>query len=502
MGNHQSLRRATLTSKRAADLFECAVATNVHLLLDRGSDVHRCRVNAELGSRAHANIKRRIRFDRVLTVRWGWSRTYERRGRAISIDVKKGLDKVWMPVTGSGQQRSAALVLSRHVWEANRQSGLHKLAELYCLRGLDVDLATFGVPIADVLRPWIWNEKVSGFTLVRGKRYLVHGCRLYNFTSPSLTVPGPMQRLLPESLIGALELTTIPPLLRRIQRLGRAYNFIAFDSSVSIRWYEQLRRVFPSAKIVYRPSDPLHFRKTDGRIQRAERLLLKEADTVLFVNEQRVALCARAYPELDLSGPQYHIVPNGVDVEPFTRQWPRPAEYRDRPVAAYLGVSWVWWDMVFHCARELPEVDFCIVSPTRPSRDDQRELRNYENVIYIPGVPPEDVPRYLTNCDVCMVPYINNPMLETVGMHAKLLQAMAARRPIVASHLSRDFEQYGVAVSNDPNEFIAKLREALKTGTRDYDFDLQARSWTRVQDAFARAMRLNCVDDNASSDQA
>ncbi len=383
-----------------------------------------------------------------------------------------------------------ALVLSAHNWKSNRQAGFHKLAEALCERGLDVDFVSFPRPYYGALKQHELFNARSLWRLTRGRRYEVQGQTLTNFTCPTLALPMPTRRCVPARLFAALETATLPSLIGRIRRRRRAYRWIVFESTSCVRLYPALKRYFPSAKVAYRSSDPLPHASSKGPSQDAERELLAEADVVLLVNEEGRDLYAEAYPQCKLDEPRVQILPNGVDVSRYRRTYPKPESFGQRPVALYVGTWAVDWDVILYCADRLPQIDLHVVRPDRLPRRFRREIRRRENVFFTPGIPPSEVPRYITNCDAVMVPYLAGTHLRCLGLHAKLLQAMAAGRPLATLNLAPELDRYGVAVASDRDGFLHILREALAAGETAYPVDLEARSWGRFREGFMAALEL------------
>jgi len=107
------------------------------------------------------------------------------------------------------------------------------------------------------------------------------------------------------------------------------------------------------------------------------------------------------------------------------------------------------------------------------------------NCSYIPGVSPGEVAPFVVNCDVFLVPYpLGNLRTPTIGLTAKLLQAMAARKPIIARNVNPGLSQYGVQVCDTDDEFVAGVRDSLAEGARIYPVDLEAYDWALIQSDF------------------
>ena len=144
----------------------------------------------------------------------------------------------------------------------------------------------------------------------------------------------------------------------------------------------------------------------------------------------------------------YKIIPNGIDIDHFTRNaepWP---QYRDgktnilfvgrlekRKGLKYLldAYSRIKWD--------LPETRLLVVGAGTPDKESHRILaaRALKDVEFIGPVSHEDLPRYYASADIFCSPATG---FESFGI--VLLEAMAAGKPVVASNI----EGYASIVSD------------------------------------------------------
>ena len=144
----------------------------------------------------------------------------------------------------------------------------------------------------------------------------------------------------------------------------------------------------------------------------------------------------------------YKIIPNGIDVDHFTRNstpWP---QYQDgktnilfvgrlekRKGLKYLleAYSRLKWD--------LPNIRLLVVGPGHPDRDCFRIIgaRGLDDVVFVGKVSNDDLPRYYASADIFCAPATG---AESFGI--VLLEAMAAGKPVVAS----DIEGYKCIVSH------------------------------------------------------
>ncbi len=74
-------------------------------------------------------------------------------------------------------------------------------------------------------------------------------------------------------------------------------------------------------------------------------------------------------------------------------------------------------------------------------------------------------------------------------MTAKYYQAMAAQRPIVAYNEIQAVGDVGIPLSYTEEEFSAKLKAAMGTAPKKYDYNLEERRWSFVKDQFINTMK-------------
>lgn len=180
---------------------------------------------------------------------------------------------------------------------------------------------------------------------------------------------------------------------------------------------------------------------------------------------------------------EYRIIPNGIDVDHFTRNcepWPQFKDGKTNILfvgrmekrkglryllEAYSRLKW-----------EYPNIRLIVVGPGNLDKDSHRILsaRNPQDVVLIGGVSYADLPRYYASADIYCSPATGQ---ESFGI--VLLEAMAAGKPIVASAIEgymgiiKPGEQGVLFPRRDPEalaEVLATLinnpEYALQLGTR------------------------------------
>jgi glycosyltransferase involved in cell wall biosynthesis len=379
--------------------------------------------------------------------------------------------------------RPRALVFTYHFWKSRQQGGFHHFADSLCEAGFDVDFLTTGIPWFSLLRR---SERsvLPIRKLVFGKTFDVHQATLTNIVPLSVTPP--LSSRLPKRLVAAVRRRYLPSIEATLRR--GPYQLCLVESCAGVLFGKLVKQRYPSAQLIYRPSDPLPHATSEGYLQRAERELISVADRVLLVCEESRQLYHDAYPELreTLGSDRVSILPNGVNVSAYQKRYASPYPSRDRPVVAYIGAIEVDWPLIIAAADYLPHVDFYVVYPKPLPRAHADSVSQRKNLFHIPGVPPEKVPSYVTHCDVYMIPYRKSTLMRGMSpLTGKVLQAMAAGKPIVAQNIPPRSREFGVFVSSDAGQFGRAIADAIdgKQPPR-YAVDFESLSWDRIRANF------------------
>ncbi len=136
---------------------------------------------------------------------------------------------------------------------------------------------------------------------------------------------------------------------------------------------------------------------------------------------------------------EYRIIPNGIDVDHFARNaapWP---QYQDGKTNILFvgrlekrkGLKYLL-DAYSRLKWDLPNIRLLVVGPGNLDEDSHRILgaRNLQDVVFLGGVPNDQLPRYYATADIFCAPTTGGESFGVV-----LLEAMAAGKPVVASNI-------------------------------------------------------------------
>lgn len=379
--------------------------------------------------------------------------------------------------------------LTVHSWVSNRQGGFHKFAEACCNDGAEVVFFSFPRPYYSFFQHQeLYNRKAIA-ALSKGVRYEVGGSVLTNVTLPTLKLPDAASRLFPNAVADSLERFSFGGLGRFAERYFSSTDVFVIESCGAVVLFDFLKKRFPQAKFVYRPSDPLMYDGALARRAKAEEHVMLGADMTLVVNNEGLELYRRKIPQFD-THVRHAVLPNGVDIAPYRVPHDVPEFLKKDHTVLYVGAWEVEWALLFEAAARHQDFNYIVVCPNFPDEKILKKVGEIPNLTYVPGIRPEEVPAWITNCDVVMVPYVtdfykNRPL----GITAKYYQAMAAGKPIVAYCDTPRLAEVGVSVTYEYEDFIHAVENAMEQHEAQYSFDLSEREWPRITQQFLEILR-------------
>ncbi|MFO0957400.1 MAG: FAD-dependent oxidoreductase [Isosphaeraceae bacterium] len=243
--------------------------------------------------------------------------------------------------------------------------------------------------------------------------------------------------------------------------------------------------------IIYDNMDDLSaFKFAPPRLLERERELLSRAD-VVFTGGPSL------YRAMKGRHPNVHCFSSSVDLAHFgvaSRVLPEPPEQAllPRPRLGFFGVIDERFDvpLLEAVADARPDWQFVMVGPV--AKIDPAILPRRPNIAYTGAKGYADLPAFLSGWDVALLPFARNESTRRISP-TKVLEYMAAGKPIVSTRIADIVEPYGtmVGLGDDPEEFLAACYRALNESPEAraarlgrYEAVLSRTSW----DATAGAM--------------
>ncbi|MCM8790584.1 MAG: YdcF family protein [Candidatus Omnitrophica bacterium] len=291
---------------------------------------------------------------------------------------------------------------------------------------------------------------------VRGIRKIEDGLYVY---SP-IVLPFPylrIARFINKKLISSV-------LFRWLKSVGFSepivWTFLPTALSLDI-----IEKIEPKALIYYCIDSFKASSKGAEKIRKSEERLIKRSD-IVFVTSDELARYCRQYND------RVHYFPFGVSIENFQKAFnqmvPVPADMVNikRPIAGYIGGihKWIDLELVEMVADALSDVSFVFCGPIQT---DVEKLKKHPNITFLGYKPTEELPMYVKEFDVALIPYRITEYTRNV-YPTKLNEYLSVGKRVVSTNLPEvvKFNRENgniVSVSSSAQGFCDELKTALSS---------------------------------------
>ncbi len=285
------------------------------------------------------------------------------------------------------------------------------------------------------------------------------------------------------------------------QLAAHHYDVVQIFGGIQVYEYRQLVRSLPNVIVPYE-SYSLYLsrllkQQTDTMqrltvwlqlqaARRYERSMFNGYDGVVVLSEKDAQMLASLNNKLPL-----HVIPNGIDLDYFKPMAANSSE----PILLFVGnfeyapnldaAQYLAQDIFPQVKREIPTARLLLVGNNPP--DALRHLANAD--IEVTGRVPDMRP-YLEQAAVFI-----SPLRFGAGIKNKVLEAMAMRKPLVATPLSGEgiglVEGKHVLYGNTSDELAAATIKLLRSSELQHDMGLANRqlietrfTWERVDEMY------------------
>ena len=250
---------------------------------------------------------------------------------------------------------------------------------------------------------------------------------------------------------------------------------------------------FNDSLVVYDCMDELaQFRFAPTELVQRERYLLARAD-VVFAGGARLAESKSRFHQ------NVHFFGCGVDVDHFARA--RSASTDDhtllanatKPILGYIGVidERLDYELIARLADSFPASTVAMIGPVVKVSPD--ELPRRSNILWLGQQQFEDLPRFLKQFDVCLMPFAINSATEFINP-TKTLEYLATGKPVVSTALGDVVRNYQslVRVASTTDEFVTAVHKVLERTDKDRSeagIEKASRSsWTAIVSDMSKLM--------------
>jgi len=187
-----------------------------------------------------------------------------------------------------------------------------------------------------------------------------------------------------------------------------------------------------------------------------------------------------------------HYLPNVVDIEHFSRidtvkkELPAPLRFIPEPRIVYHGVLSDFkldFCLLLECAELRPDWSFVLIGEEREGQRDPlvEKLRSLKNTYFIGYIPYKDMPQYLNNMNVGILPSLINQYTSSM-FPMKFYEYIASGIPVVSTPLAFTASvSGGLLISDNSAGFLEAITIQLEKGRlskREAETIIGDNTWT------------------------
>jgi len=401
--------------------------------------------------------------------------TEKRLGRAAGLPPTNAAD---------ADSEFAIVYFSGTDWDATWQRP-QQLASRLTRHGQVLYVNSFGLRVPSLKDLGRIGRRI-GASINRRVRPLPHSA--LTIISPLLFLPFPSNRL--ANRINGWLLRR--PLDRWIKRQG-SRNLVLWIGIPSPGAMESIKGLAPGLLVYDCIDNVAAFHRNRPDIIETEQRVASTAGVV-------IATSAELFEKMKRINPNTFLVPNAVNFEQFRAAAEHPlAPPRDmtqlkRPILGYVGeiAEWFDCDLIHDLALQNPGGSIVLIGGIHA---DISKILQLPNVHYLGLKGYGDIPGYMSQFDVCLLPFKVNSLTNAVNP-IKFYEYLAMGKPVVSTPI-REIRPYRELVEvADPSGFAAAVKRALLEAGDERRIDqriqiAQNNTWDTRTAEIIRILRLS-----------
>lgn len=342
-------------------------------------------------------------------------------------------------------------------WNSPFQVGSHHIAKGFLELGWEVAFISDPISPLHVLAG-VNDELKERYNIYNSNGVRYEDNRLWTYVPAALCTPHNKPILKSEWVYKNWFKFTYPNIISEVNAQGfDEVDLVYVDSVTQSFWLDNIKY----KKAIFRVADKnVGFDKVSDSSRNIESVIAQKVDTVIYTAHN-----LKEYV-LDMKPKQILHVPNGVNFDHFANgstAMPEDLKNIPKPIALYVGAiaEWFNYEWIMTAARALPKVSFVLIGPNKMAKERLKPLNN----IYLLGRKDyQDVPAYLHNADVGLIPFNVRDFPDLVNSinPLKLYEYMACGLPTISTEWKELKQLHSPAVlSKTDSEFIGAISRIL-----------------------------------------
>ena len=303
------------------------------------------------------------------------------------------------------------ILISWHLYNSKRKAGFHWLASSFHKMGWEVVFVTTQLSLFSIV-----GDPRFRFSLLKDANRLIKlGERLKGYILFTLWHPvNPKNKLLNKliSLLYPFYGKKLPKNL--IEQIQEA-SLIIFESTSSILFFDELKKINPSARFVYRMSDDMRILRHHQYVLDAEYEIARKFDLV-SIPSHYIFNRFKDLPNVRL---HYH----GIEKEIFDKETASP--YPKGVNAVFIGNNYFDYSFIEIASDLFPNVNFHIIGPIS-------NLPVKKNIIVYGEIPFSETVPFVKHADIGLHTLAEFPYSDSFTDTLKVIQYTYNRLPIIA----------------------------------------------------------------------
>lgn len=180
-----------------------------------------------------------------------------------------------------------------------------------------------------------------------------------------------------------------------------------------------------------------------------------------------------------------------------TFEYPNDLVTNEKKKILYMGSlygGWIDWNLIRKLIIKLYDYEFIFIGSLDYNSTWYKEFSKYKNIYFLGLKKQNELPNYIQNCDVCIIPFISNLDLTKAISPLKVFEYVSMYKPVVATKMPELSKIPEVHIAKNDQEFVNLIQILTKN---DYKFDklkvkefLSKNNWKSRIDKIIRLSQL------------